>query len=302
MDDLQKRHNGSNDDLSRQGLDSPEAFGVDGPHLKQGQGDVGSGLELERSLEQVAAREAWLNEQSQLPVENWLIGADTADFSVPNGIHSQETPESLTRPRALLVIDARSNQWEPLSTHLPENTDLLLIDEHQSGFEQVESSVRFAQTNGVSYEAVAFVASRSAEGEVCLGSDSFHADETDLGTRQFSQLDADVFAEVRLRLFADSPKPDSLGVDSISTFDSHTAVATTVGASAQELLIEARLKLRTAVAEGTVRTAVGQAFDEANKDYVYQKLDKFLNGKASPDSRSFRVGRQSWQAHYRLDR
>ena len=115
------------------------------------------------------------------------------------------------------------------------------------------------------------VASRSAKGEVCLGSDSFQADETDLGTRQFSQLDADVFAEVRLRLFADSPKPSSLGGDSMSKFDSHSARATTVGASAQELLIEARLTLRTAVAEGTVKAAVDQAYDEANKDYVLSK-------------------------------
>ena len=57
---------------------------------------------------------------------------------------------------ALLVIDARSNQWEPLSTHIPDNTDLLLIDENQSGLEQVESSVRFAQSNGIAYEAVAW--------------------------------------------------------------------------------------------------------------------------------------------------
>ena len=149
MDDLQKRHNGSNDDLRRQGLDSGEAFGLEGPYPKQGQDDVGSGLELERSLEQVAAREAWLNEQSQLPVENWLTGSDSTDSSATKDTHFQETPESATRPRALLVIDARSNQWEPLSTHLPENTDLLLIDEHQSGLEQVESSVRFAQTNGI---------------------------------------------------------------------------------------------------------------------------------------------------------
>ena len=43
MDDLQKRHNGSNDDLRRQGLDSGEAFGLEGPYPKQGQDEVGSG-------------------------------------------------------------------------------------------------------------------------------------------------------------------------------------------------------------------------------------------------------------------
>ena len=58
MDDLLKRHNGNNGDLAREGLDGGEGLGADGLQPKQGQGDVGSGLELERSLEQVAAREA----------------------------------------------------------------------------------------------------------------------------------------------------------------------------------------------------------------------------------------------------
>ena len=63
MDDLLKRHNSGNGDLAREGLDGGEALGADALQPKQGHGDVGSGLELERSLEQVAAREALLNEQ-----------------------------------------------------------------------------------------------------------------------------------------------------------------------------------------------------------------------------------------------
>ena len=51
MDDLLKRHNGNNGDLAREGLDSGEVLGADGLQPKQGQVDVGSGLELERSLE-----------------------------------------------------------------------------------------------------------------------------------------------------------------------------------------------------------------------------------------------------------
>ena len=47
MDDLLKRHNGNNGDLAREGLDGGEALGADGLQPKQGQGDVGSGLELE---------------------------------------------------------------------------------------------------------------------------------------------------------------------------------------------------------------------------------------------------------------
>ena len=283
MDDLQKRHNGSNDDLRRQGLDSGEAFGLEGPYPKQGQDDVGSGLELERSLEQVAAREAWLNEQSQLPVENWLTGSDSTDFSATKGTHFQETPESATRPRALLVIDARSNQWEPLSTHLPENTDLLLIDEHQSGLEQVESSVRFAQTNGISYETVALVASRAAGDEVCLGSDTFKDEEVGLAAKQLAELDSDLFSEVRLRLFSDSAIPAGNKLDSISNSDSPNAVTTSVGNSASELFIQARLTLRTALVSGAVEKAVNSAFDEVNRHSISKKLNQFLDGKIKPE-------------------
>ena len=195
MDDTQKRHNGNNGDLSRNGLDGVDGLGVDGLQSELGHGDVGSGLELERSLEQVAAREAWLNEQSQLPVETWLTGVDGADSRTQDAPRLSETQESISRPRSLLVIDVRSNQWEPLSTHLPENTDLLLVNENQSGLEQFESSVRFAQANGNSYEAVALVASRNDAGEVCLGSDSFQPDETGLFTQQLIELEADVVGD-----------------------------------------------------------------------------------------------------------
>ena len=46
MEDLQKRHNGINDDFSSHGHDGSDAFGVEDLHTKKGQGEVGSGLEL----------------------------------------------------------------------------------------------------------------------------------------------------------------------------------------------------------------------------------------------------------------
>ena len=284
MDDLLKRHNGNNGDLAREGLDGGEGLGGDGPQPKQGQGDVGSGLELERSLEQVAAREAWLNEQSQLPVENWLTGAEGTDLNrVSMAFSKLQGRETTNPPRSLLAIDARSNQWEPLSTHLPENTDLLLIDENQSGLEQVKSSVRFAQSNGIAYEAVALVASRSTTGEVCLGSDIFAEDETGVGTKQLNQLERDAPGDARFQcLFADSTEPASVETDSAPSADSAIAVPTTVGANANELLISVRLMLRTAMANGAVETAISTSFDENNQAAATSRLQKFLDGKAQP--------------------
>ena len=92
-----------------EGLDGGEAFGADGLQSKQGQGDVGSGLELERSLEQVAAR-GWLNEQSQLPVEDGGSGHRPADLG---GIQPSQGKETTNLSRALLVIDARSERGSP---------------------------------------------------------------------------------------------------------------------------------------------------------------------------------------------
>ena len=54
------------------GLQGGDLSGGDGLQSKGLENDVGSGLELERGLERVAAQEAWLNEQASLPVENWL--------------------------------------------------------------------------------------------------------------------------------------------------------------------------------------------------------------------------------------
>ena len=71
MDDLLRRQNaGGQGGFDPNSSDGGDLNGGDGLHPRPGESDVGSGLELDRSLQRVAAHEAWLNEQSQLPVEN----------------------------------------------------------------------------------------------------------------------------------------------------------------------------------------------------------------------------------------
>ena len=73
MDDLLKRQNAAGQGgFDPNSSDGGDLNGGDGLHPKPGESDVGSGLELDRSLQRVAAQEAWLNEQSQQPVESWL--------------------------------------------------------------------------------------------------------------------------------------------------------------------------------------------------------------------------------------
>ena len=70
MDDLLKRQNAAGQGgFDPNSSDGGDLNGGDGLHPKPGESDVGSGLELDRSLQRVAAQEAWLNEQSQQPVE-----------------------------------------------------------------------------------------------------------------------------------------------------------------------------------------------------------------------------------------
>ena len=72
---------------------------ADGLQPKQGQGDVGSGLELERSWRGCCSR-GLAEGEMQLPVENWLTGAVSADLTSPNGIQHPQGKE-LTNLRGL---------------------------------------------------------------------------------------------------------------------------------------------------------------------------------------------------------
>ena len=139
MDDLLKRHNGNNG-IWLAGPGWRRRIGSRWPATEAGPGRCRQWARVRRSLEQVAAREAWLNEQSQLPVSGWR-GLST-DLTALDGVQQSQGEETTNPPRALLVIDALQSMGAPQHAS-PENTDLLLIDENQSGLEQVESSVRF---------------------------------------------------------------------------------------------------------------------------------------------------------------
>ena len=83
MDDLLKRQNAAGQGgFDPNSSDGGDLNGGDGLHPKPGESDVGSGLELDRSLQRVAAQEAWLNEQSQQPVESWLQNHGAHEISI----------------------------------------------------------------------------------------------------------------------------------------------------------------------------------------------------------------------------
>ena len=85
MDDLLNRQNAAGaGGFDPNGSDGGDLYGGDGLNPNPGESDVGSGLELDRSLQRVAAQEALLNEQRQQPVESWLQSHGGKQISLEN--------------------------------------------------------------------------------------------------------------------------------------------------------------------------------------------------------------------------
>ena len=109
MDDLLKRQNQAGaGGFEPDGLQGGDLSGGDGLQPKGLENDVGSGLDLERGLERVAAQEAWLNEQASLPVENWLANKGLTELTFSAGKESQTFNSSSESQRSLLVLDSNT--------------------------------------------------------------------------------------------------------------------------------------------------------------------------------------------------
>ena len=191
MDDLLKRQNAAGQggfDPNR--ADGGDLNGGDGLHPRPGESDVGSGLELDRSLQRVAAQEAWLNQQSQQPVESWLQSHGGQEISLENfgGSGSSSDFTQGGPERSLVVVDSRSNQWEELSRDLPDNTDLLVLDEGRSGINQLKDFLG-QQSSGDAYRQISLIASSDIE-SVAFGSQGFDIAEltNEIGLIQESGL------------------------------------------------------------------------------------------------------------------
>ena len=165
MDDLLKRQNQAGaGGFEPDGLQGGDLSGGDGLQSKGLENDVGSGLELERGLERVAAQEAWLNEQASLPVENWLSKSGDNEISTGSyqtGARSFDSNAGQV-DRSLVVIDSRSDHWQKISSDLPDNTDFLILDDNLSGTDQLQDLLNQDSLNSF-YTKVALIASEDAE-------------------------------------------------------------------------------------------------------------------------------------------
>ena len=238
---------------------------------------VGADGDLERSLKRAEAVEAWLNQENELANNDTVGSIGSEPLTLPKPEGSDNSSESATEPcKALVAIDQRNSQWEEISDGLPAGTDLLLLDSDRSGLSQIQEALQAGQDAGLGYSSLAVIGSEGSDG-LLLGSDSLTGGESDL-----AELGDDLIGDMRVKLFSDGIAPSATEPAAAEPTDP-AGITTVVGESANELLVDARLTLRTAAAKGTVEAAVDRAFDEANRDAVSEKLDHFLNGKTRPE-------------------
>ena len=238
---------------------------------------VGADGDLERSLKRAEAVEAWLNQESELANNDTVGSIGSEPLTLPKPEGSDNSSESAAEPcKALVAIDQRNSQWQEISDGLPAGTDLLLLDSDRSGLSQIQDALQAGQDAGLGYSSLAVIGSESSDG-LLLGSDSLTGGESDL-----AELGDDLIGDMRVKLFSDGIAPSAAEPAAAGPADP-AGITTVVGESANELLVDARLTLRTAAAKGSVESAVDRAFDEANRDAVSNKLDQFLNGKTRPE-------------------
>ncbi len=112
--------------------------------------NAGADAELQRSLEQVAAHESWLNAGNNKGVDLNVLGEQLAELSSPENFSSSVDGQSESAIKTLVVVDTRVSNWQDIAESLPADADLLLLDEDRSGLQQIEDTARSAQRTGFS--------------------------------------------------------------------------------------------------------------------------------------------------------
>ena len=270
MDDLLKRQNAAGQGgFDPNSSDGGDLNGGDGLHPKPGESDVGSGLELDRSLQRVAAQEAWLNEQSQQPVESWLQSHGGKQISLEN-FGGSDVSTDFTKSdadRSLVVVDSRSNQWEELSRDLSDNTDLLVLDDNRGGIDQLKDY--FASHGSESrYSNISLIA--SAQGDVLsFGSEQFVASDLADAIASYQQSDF-LGLGSSLQLFASEYQD----VSTVSANGLRPAPTSLISSLRQQIVDFSKSDL--------LDSTLSQAFGADKFESVRNRVDDFIAGKNAP--------------------
>ncbi|PWL21300.1 MAG: hypothetical protein DCO99_12640, partial [Synechococcus sp. XM-24] len=228
--------------------------------LADGDVGVGGGEDVTRSLERVAAQEALLSADSLgTGLEDQLLSEQPSELPLRA---QNDDPIDSTTERRLLVVDTTNSNWEELVSNAGDTTDILFLDGNSSSDEQIVEAIK---KGGYGASEVTIAGSEN-EG---VTTDS---ENTTDDSHASSGINEEVVATpLEIRHATEDQGGKTSGLEATRVDD------------ASELLIQARLTLRTAEATGSIQEAVKKSFNEETVQTVEKNLREFLDGKARPD-------------------
>jgi len=285
----------------QQGLDAGGDLGQ-----REGQpgqaNQAGGDADLSRSLERVAAQEAWLSGPQTGAIDAHLLGDSLAELSLGLGSGSDRTGVSggSEERRTLVAIDTRVPNWQELTEELPANADLLLLDDGRSGLQQVQEALTAAKSGGSPYRGIALVGV-GRNGGVELGGDGLTPSNSEQWSGGLANWADSLNPGSKIKVFAGGDCAAERVAEAANLLQELTGVSTgfdllteqridsasgtsrvTIAGDAPELLVEARLALRTAKTSGALESAIAKTYAEEAQKAVLDRVDQFLNGKGAP--------------------
>ena len=219
-------------------------------------------------MQRVAAQEAWLNEQSRRPVDSWLQSCGGREISLDNFEVTANASEltQVQTDRSLIVIDPRSSQWQKLSTDLPNNTDLLILDKERSGTDQFKEIISEA-TSVEPYAKILLIASTDGD-DLSFGSQNLTA--------------ADLSEQISLIRRSDLSNIDSqVSLFAASSFNPQ-AITVDVTSESSDLEQYARDLIEASINSAAFSSAIGAAFSATKHALIESFARDFVDGLRSP--------------------
>ena len=249
--------------------------------LAEGGGDD----DVNRSLDKVAHHEAWLAANPTNDCINLATLTEELDAlqSMPFGALGDDRASQAASNaiKTLVALDTRIQNWQEVAESLPNNADLLLLDSHQDGIDQINSSLKEATRQGSSYSAVALLGHQSGEGTLTLGSQTIEREQQNQALEQISEQLHAGNPDARLQLFTTSAtEPEQQAALQATTED--TASDVVIKGDASSLLRNARQIFNESNKQGELKQALQTNFASKNYDDIEDRVKAFLNGKQQP--------------------
>ena len=149
----------------------------------------------------------WLQTQKEkTAVDGHALQNSLEELLIPGGAHDQlqtgqrSTSAHQDAPRALVGIHTGVGNWQDLASNLPANSELLLLDQHSSGLQQIGELLQ-QQGNSTDYKALVLVLPPSLEGSIQLGSDMLSLENLQDWSQRVSQWSAGLAPEAHLSVW-----------------------------------------------------------------------------------------------------